>query len=119
MDGSDDGTNQVAVALRLASFQLAKDIFFAEPGGPSRDRMKRALDAIERSLREDAEEFYIRGGTPDLTAMLDGTSLNDRHAFLLEVVTAQPFAPYWFEWTKPRLAEQPPLWRELRSWPGP
>lgn len=112
MDGSD-GSNQVAVALRLASFQLAKDIFFAEPAGLSRDRMKRALEALERSLREEAGEFYVRGATPDLTAMLDGTSLNDRHAFLLEVITAQPFAPYWFEWTKLRRGEHREAIRRL------
>lgn len=92
----------VGTALQIGSYAVAADIRLAEPGGAGRDSMGNAVQALAEALRASAGDYYVTGTAPDLSSLLDGTSEDDRRAFLIELTIANPFAPHWFETTKTR-----------------
>lgn len=96
---SDDS---LGVALAVGAYAVAEDITIEEPHFQDRKRMQRALDALKAHLTEAYSEFFVAGTTPDLSALLDGSTADDRRAFLIELAAADPFAPYWFRMTKAR-----------------
>ncbi|MCW2525821.1 MAG: hypothetical protein JWM76_681 [Pseudonocardiales bacterium] len=99
---SIDPSVPVGIALQLGSHAVATDLHVEEPPGDARDRMNRAVEALTEQLRVNASDFFVSGSAPDLSSLLDGAAEDDRRAFLIELVLADPFAPYWFEMNKRR-----------------